>query len=261
MGLTGAGIATLLSRLASAVVLAAFLFWSPFYRVYLPPRWEWEKISSHFPNLFRLGVPSGFQVLGEVAAFAFASLMMGWISVTALAAHQIAITCAATTFMIPLGLSIALTVRMGHALGAGQNEALRPIAAGTVGLAFAVMSLGAAIFLTCGVWISSFFITDPKVIELAAQLLLVAGIFQIFDGIQVVSVGGLRGLGDVRTPMVLTYANYWGVALPLSAFLAFGLDYGAVGVWVGLAAGLAFASLLLGGRLWWKTGLLARQAI
>jgi MATE family multidrug resistance protein len=253
MGLTGAGLATLLARIFGAVLIFATFYHARSFRQFLPSEWAWKKWSRHVPGLLRLGLPSAFQVLGEVGAFALASLMMGWISVQALAAHQIAMTATATTFMIPLGLGIALTVRVGQARGAGELERLRPIALGAHLLTFGVMLLTAALFLLGGRAIASLFVEDPAVIQLAATLLVVAGIFQIFDGAQVVSVGGLRGLGDVRVPMLLAYVCYWVVALPLSALFAFVWSGGAPGIWIGLAAGLALASFLLTARLWNKT--------
>jgi MATE family multidrug resistance protein len=252
LGLTGAGLATFLARVAGWGALAWLLRYLPAYAEYRVGRVSWAVLREHFPALWRLGLPSGLQVLGEVTAFAVASLAMGWIGVTALAAHQIAITCAATTFMVPLGVSIALTVRVGQVRGAGDFHRLRRICLGGILLAVIAMSGGAVIFLLLGQELAGLFVADGEVIRLAAKLLLVAGIFQLFDGIQVVAVGGLRGLGDVRVPMFLTYGFYWVVALPLAGVLAFWAGLGAVGVWIGLAAGLALAAAVLGARLRWK---------
>lgn len=253
MGLTGAGLATLLARIFSVVLLFALLAGRRCYRAYFPVQWRWRQISSYFPDLLRLGLPSGFQVLAEVGAFAMASLMMGWISVEALAAHQIALTCAATTFMVPLGLSTALTVRMGQVLGAKEWDRLRPVASGGMGLAAGIMTISAVVFLLSGHFLAGLFTSDAGVIALTAKLLVIAGLFQIFDGVQITAVGGLRGLGDVRVPMLLTYATYWLVALPLSGFLAFGTRLGAEGVWIGLAVGLGVAAGIMGWRLWGKS--------
>jgi multidrug resistance protein, MATE family len=250
LGLTGAGIATLLARLVGLVAIFSVIWFSKSYRVFLPEVWKWGRISIHFPALIRLGLPSAFQVLGEVSAFSLASLMMGWISIEALAAHQIALSCAATTFMIPLGLSTALTVRVGQVMGARFTERIRPISMGGLALAAAVMVVTAAVFILGGAQIAALFVQDAAVIQLAASLLVIAGIFQVFDGVQITSVGCLRGMGDVRVPMLWTYFNYWVVGLPCSAILAFGFGWGAQGVWIGLALGLASASLILGTRLW-----------
>lgn len=253
LGLTGTGLATLLSRCAAVGCFFLLILKSSIYQPYLPDCWEWMRIKKHLPSMIRVGLPSAFQVLGEVMALALASLMMGWISVSALAAHQIAMTCIATTFMVPLGLSIAMSVRMGQTVGAKEYGRLRVICGGGLTLAILTMAAGAFLFITEGTWIAEQFVTDREVIVLGGQLLMIAGIFQIFDGIQIVAVGGLRGLGDVNVPMWLTYFIYWCVALPLAALFAFVLHQGAPGVWVGLACGFALAACLLGERLWRKT--------
>lgn len=253
LGLTGAGIATLAARVFGLLAIYGVVWLSRSYRAFLPAEWKWKRISLHFPGLIRLGLPSAFQVVGEVGAFSLASLMMGWISVQALAAHQIALTCAATTFMIPLGLSTSLTVRVGQTFGAGAMERIRPICLGGVLLACAVMCVTAVVFILGGEQIAAQFVADPEVIRLTASLLIIAGIFQLFDGIQITAVGCLRGMGDVRVPMLWTYFNYWVIGLPVSALLAFSFDLGAQGIWIGLALGLASASAILGARLWRRT--------
>ncbi len=249
LGLTGAGIATFLSRFAAAAVLFFLLFRGNFYRDYLPRSFDFQKVFGHFPSMARLGFPSAFQVLGEVGAFALASLMMGWFGVQALAAHQIAMTCSATTFMFPLGVSIAMSVRVGHAVGAGERCRVRPISLGGVALAAASMGGGALIFIFFGKEISLLFVDDAGVIALAVRLLVIASFFQICDGVQVVAVGCLRGMGDVRVPLIWTYFIYWGVALPMSWAMAFLFGAGPEGVWGGLATGLCIAAFLMGGRL------------
>lgn len=252
MGIEGAGFATFLARVCGAVVMGVVLFMGPSYKEWLPARpvaGFFTDTARHLPLMLRLGMPSAFQVLGEMSAFSMASLMMGWIGVQALAAHQIALTCAATTFMIPLGISTALTVRIGQARGAEEPRRVLPAAAGAIALSIVVMGVSACVFLLAGPAIARIFVTDAETLRLAALLLVVAGIFQIFDGIQVTSIGGLRGLNDVRFPMVLTYVNYWLVALPLSALFAFGLGLGAVGVWAGLCLALFVAAVILVTRL------------
>jgi MATE family multidrug resistance protein len=174
--------------------------------------------------------------------------MMGWISAEAIAAHQIAITCAATTFMFALGTGMAVCIRVGHAWGARQYSRVRRIgfAGGTLGAG--IMTLCGFGFMFFGHTISGWFVKSPEVIHLAAQLLVVAAVFQIADGIQVVSISALRGLGDVRTPALIAALSYWVVALPLGAALAFAAHKGAVGLWVGLASGLGVAAIGLASR-------------
>jgi MATE family multidrug resistance protein len=205
-------------------------------------------------SLLRVGLPTSVQLLAEVGAFVAAMVMIGWISAEALAAHQIAITCAATTFMVPLGISMALTVRCGEAWGAGESARLRPIVAGGLVLGAGVMVASAATFLLAGQVIAGWFIADPAVIGIAANLLVLAGIFQVSDGIQIVSAGCLRGMNDVRVPAWIALAAYWVMALPLGAWLAFGLGLGAVGIWLGLTIGLLVAAVWMGWRVWGKCG-------
>jgi MATE family multidrug resistance protein len=200
-----------------------------------------------------IGLPAAGQLLFEVGAFAAAALMMGWIGTVPLAAHQIALSCAGFTFMFPLGISIAVAVRISRAVGEGRREALRPIGFGALG-AGALMMLGfALLFALMGRWLAAGFTPEADVVSLAARLLVVAAIFQIFDGGQVIGAAALRGLADVRVPMGITFVAYWVIALPLAYLLGVRGGYGAVGIWWALAAGLASAALLLGWRFYHKT--------
>jgi MATE family multidrug resistance protein len=245
MGLEGAGLATLLARVAGLVALAAYLASSRRLRPFLPETWRAPGLGKTVTSLTRLGLPVGALHFCEVSGFAFGSLMMGWISVAALAAHQIAITCAATTFMLPLGLAQAVCVRIGQARGGGQLARCRPIAVGGLGLAVAMMGTFAIGFIAGGPQIARWFLADETVLALTVQLLFLAGIFQLFDGLQVVASGALRGFEDTRTPMAIGVISYWLVALPISAVTAFGLGFGAPGIWVGFVGGLAMAAGLL----------------
>ena len=243
LGLAGAGWATLISR----VVTFAAMTWFVLAASSAPAeRWkpdvEWWREQG---ALLRLGVPTGFQLLSEVGAFAVAALLIGRLGAVPLAAHQIAITCASTTFMFPLGVAMASTVRIAQALGAGRNDLLRPIGAGAWLLGLIVMAAFTVILITFGQAIARAFVSDPAVITIAAQLLVIAGIFQLVDGVQVVGSGVLRGLRDTKAPMWITVAAYWLVALPLGSWFAFGRGDGAAGMWVGLAWGLLLAAVLL----------------
>ncbi|MCK9588616.1 MAG: MATE family efflux transporter [Terrimicrobiaceae bacterium] len=151
-----------------------------------------------------------------------------------------------------LGLSQAVCVRVGQARGAGRTERLRPIIFGALGLAVAFMSVFVVVSMMRGKSIAGWFVADPAVVSLTAKLLLVAGIFQIFDGIQVVSSGALRGFEDTRMPMFIGIFSYWIVALPVSWFDGFVLGGGARGVWFGFVVGLAVAAATLLSRVFWK---------
>lgn len=255
LGLNGAGVATLLARVVAAVALIAYVRSRPVYRPFrrqfalLATRW------SHLKELLVIGLPVGIQLLCEIGAFGFATVMIGWLGVDALAAHQIAITCAATTFMVPLGLAMAATVRVGHVIGEKASERLRPIAFGAVLMALAFMSVSGLAFFCFREFIAQLFISDPTVIALAAELMLIAAVFQLFDGAQVVEIGVLRGMEDVRRPMQVLIASYWVFGLPVGAGLAFFLRMGVTGIWWGLALGLALVAGVLALRLFSKTRL------
>ncbi|MEI6492738.1 MAG: MATE family efflux transporter [Verrucomicrobiota bacterium] len=249
MGLAGAATATLLARIAVMAAMLTYPALSSRLRPAWPSDWLTPGTGASFRRVLAIGLPAGGLHLCEVSGFAFGSLMMGWIGVTALAAHQIAITCAATTFMVPLGLSQAVCVRVGRARGAAKTDLLRPIIFGSLGLAVAFMSVFVVVFMICGQWIAGWFVVDPNVVFLTSHLLLIAGVFQIFDGIQVVSSGALRGFEDTRMPMLIGILSYWIVALPVSWFAGFILGWGAQGVWLGFVIGLATAAAALLSRL------------
>jgi multidrug resistance protein, MATE family len=207
--------------------------------------------------LLGLGLPVGALHLAEVGGFALGSLMMGWIGVGALAAHQIAITCAATTFMVPLGLSQALGVRVGQARGAGEPARCAPIVWGGLGLALAVMTASALVLIFVAEPIARVFTEDPDLIPLTVRLLVIAGFFQIFDGVQIVSSGALRGFEDVTFAMGAGILAWWVVALPVCWVLGFVAGMGATGVWLGFCAGLVVAAGALLWRLVWRVRMAA----
>lgn len=243
LGLFGAGLATLLSRVATAAAILAFIYagrWRPCEPLRFGSAWWSEQRA-----VLRLGIPAGLQLLCEASAFSAAGMLVGLLGSVSLAAHQIAMSCASTTFMFPLGIATAATVRIAQASGAGRRDLLRPIAAGAWGGGIVTMMVFAVLFLFASGPIAAIFTRDPEVVGLAASLLVIAGVFQLADGVQVVGSGLLRGLRDTRGPMLITIAAYWLVALPLGAWLALGVGTGARGIWFGLALGLAVASALL----------------
>lgn len=252
MGLDGAGLATLLARIMVTLGILVYVLKDSYLVRNLPVKWLAAGWMREFPALLRIGLPTGGLHLSEVSTFAICSLMMGWISVDAMAAHQIAMTCVATTFMIPLGLSQALSVRVGQLRGAKDYSRLRPVIFGALGLGLLLMSTTALILILGGPWIASWFISTLTVTTLAAHLLFIGGIFQICDGAQIVATGALRGFEDTRTPMIVGAVTYWGVALPASYLLAFRTGLGATGIWTGLVTGLTLAAFCLVTRLWFR---------
>ncbi len=250
LGLTGSGCATLFARSASVALIWIWLRRQPEWRGRVPRLGGLVRLSrSALAEMFAIGLPAAGQLLFEAGAFTAAALLMGWLGTVPLAAHQIALSCAAFTFMFPLGLAMAVSIRMSQALGAGRRDALRRIGFGALGASTAIMGSFALLFALGGGAIARGFTADAEVAALAARLLLVAAVFQIFDGAQVVGAGALRGLTDVRVPTVITFVAYWIVALPAGYLLGFHAGLGAPGIWAGLAAGLACAALLLATRL------------
>lgn len=250
LGFEGAAWATLISRMA---ILVAMFFWlvrTKGLREWVPFRWFRKPDFPDLKRLLAVGLPASLQMVCEVSAFSLAGLIMGRFGPDAMAAHQIAITLAATAFMIPLGLSMALTVRIGEANGAGQLARLRPIAVSGWLLAAVYSLLAAGVFLVFGKFLASLFISAPGVIALTSSLLVIVGIFQLFDSLQVASSAMLRGLRDARVPALMGFAAYWLVGLPVGAGLGFGFHLEAIGIWWGLATGLCVASITLGPRLW-----------
>ena len=249
LGLAGAGWATFLARTATFAAMLVWVAGAPGFDGWRPGRWLAMPSRRLTARLLALGVPVGLGLLTEVAAFNLAGLMAGWLGTASLAAHQIALTCASFTFMVPLGLSMATTVRVGACHGARDHDRLRAVAIGSIWAGAVVMAVSAAAFLIFGGTISRWFIGDPQVCALAAKLLAIAGLFQVFDGVQVTASGVLRGMHDVRVPAVLAIAAYWVVALPMAWTAAFFLGWGAAGIWTGLALGLAVAAAALVARV------------
>jgi MATE family, multidrug efflux pump len=252
LGLVGSAIATLCARIFVLIGIIGYslslsrLKWQALAVTSV----SWEKVGS----LFRAGLPIGCQYVAEAGAFNFSAIMMGWMGTISLAAHQIVVTCAATTFMFPLGISIAAGVRVGHAVGSQAYSALRRIALGAI-IVSILMAVGfAAIYFTLGHQIALLFTNQTEVVELAGRLMIIAGIFQMADGIQVTSAGCLRGLADIRLPMLIGIFCYWAVAIPTGFIFAFPLRNGPTGIWIGLATGLFVAAILLTWRLQAMTG-------
>ncbi|MEZ5331944.1 MAG: MATE family efflux transporter [Thermoanaerobaculia bacterium] len=199
----------------------------------------------HLPSilgLLRLGLPIGWSFFVEVSMFATVALLMGSIGAVPVAAHQVAINVASITFMVPLGLSLATTVRVGHAAGRGDREGVARAGWLGIGLSVAAQVLAAALLFAFPRAIASIYSGDAAVLSLAAQLLLLAAVFQLPDGLQVSASGALRGLKDTTGPMLVTVVSYWLVGLPLGHTLAFHAGLGPPGLWIGITAGLSLAA-------------------
>ena len=196
-------------------------------------------------RFIRVGAPIGAQQFLEFGVFGAAGLLMGLLGTIAVASHQVALQLAAITFMLPVGVAQATSVVVGQAVGRGEPEAARrAVGAGLVTVT-GVMAITAVMFLTIPGPLARVFSNDPVVVAAAAALLPIAGVFQIFDGLQVASAGALRGVGDTRVPMLLNLLGFWFIGLPVSVLVGFTFGLGPQGVWWGLATGIGVVAVLL----------------
>lgn len=259
LGATGAGIATAITLWLMAGGLALFYAQHRHYRSLALFARNASAAPAGNAEMLRIGIPIGITLMLEAGIFSLVGLLMARFSGTAVAAHQIALSFAALTFMVPLGIAFATTVRVGYAAGALDAAGVRQ--AGRVGI---VLALGFNLFSTLIMLvfprqIVALYTTAPAVSELAVVLLQLAGLFQLWDALQVAANGALRGIKDTRAPMVLTLLAYWGIALPVGYCLGFGLGFdqgiGPAGLWIGLIAGLFAAAVLLNVRFYALTKL------
>jgi MATE family multidrug resistance protein len=243
LGVAGSAVATAISRwLMTALLLA--LAWRELRPSLVPLRpdsWQRRPIA----RMLGLGMPIGAQQALEVSAFGAIGLLMGVMGTVAMGAHQIAITLASLTFMVPVGVATAAAVRVGHAIGAGDDDRARAAvrAAYICGVGF--MTCTAVVFLSMPHLLSAAFTRDAGVAALAALLLPIAGIFQVFDGAQAVGAGVLRGAGDTTAPLYVMLGAYWIVGVPVSAYLGFRTSLGPAGLWWGFVVSLAAVAIVL----------------
>ena len=193
----------------------------------------------------KMGLPIGFNLQLEIIAFSVIALLMGGLGTVTMAAHQVAINIASLTFMVPLGVSQATAVRVGNAIGAGDGGGARRAASSGLILGAGFMVLTAMLFIGLPVWLARAYTSIDGVVVLAATLIPIAGFFQVFDGIQVVAAGVLRGAGDTRVPLVANILGFWLIGLPTSLVLGFRLGFGPQGLWWGLVAGLVSVAAFL----------------
>lgn len=245
LGLNGAGWATLFSRVLMMLLMGGYVLYAKRYAVY---RLSLVRAKASFPmavRILKIGVPTGFQFIFEVSAFSAAAIMMGWIGINALASHQIALNLASISYMMATGLATAGMIRVSHYVGKGDFRAMREAGLVVFGMVTVFMLGCALLFFAFRFYLPTLYIDDPQVISLAASLLILAGFFQISDGVQVVGLGVLRGLEDVKVPTLVTFFAYWGLGLPLGYWLAFEMGMAERGIWVGLLIGLTLTAGML----------------
>lgn len=245
LGLNGSATSTLITRILMLFAMLVYLFKNSAFKRYLQSKYNSLKTSDLVIMIFKIGVPSGLQFFFEIAAFSLAVIMMGWFGENQLAAHQIAINVAATTYMMAAGLGVAGGIRVGEGRGLKSTHKIRISANVAFLLVIAFMTAMMLIIFILNRFIVELYISDVEVIKIAVKLMLIAAVFQLSDGIQVVSLGVLRGISDINIPTWITMFAYWGVALPLGYFLGFTLKLDAIGIWIGLLAGLTISAILL----------------
>ena len=265
LGIAGSGLATTISMSFMFIGLAAIIMLDRSFRRYRLFGRFWRADWPRLRQLWRLGLPIGFIMIFEVVLFTGSTAVMGYISEASLAAHAIALQIASVAFMAPLGFGQAATVRIGRAYGAGDREGIRLSGLVAFFMVMGFMSMTAMLMVLFPTQLIGIFIDIAKpenaaVLKLGIIFLFFAAMFQLFDGAQAVLLGMLRGLHDTKMPMVFAALSYWCVGMPVGLWLAFEAGWEGAGVWMGLLAGLAAVSALLGIR-WLRRGRLGLETV
>jgi MATE family multidrug resistance protein len=245
MGLNGAALATLISRIMMAIMMGLYVWRAPRFAEYRVKTHAKLLSFKHMRRIWQLGLPIAVQMIFEMSAFSFSAIMIGWLGASQLAAHQIAINIAAVTYMMASGLATATTIRVSNELGRGRYQLMRQAGLSSMIMALLFMSVMAVLLVLGKNWIPQWYVTDASVIQMAGGLLVIAALFQLSDGLQVVGLGALRGLEDVKIPGAISLLAYWVVGLPTGYLLCFKLNWGVNGIWLGLLTGLTIAAVLL----------------
>lgn len=253
LGMLGASIVALLANILGLVLTIAYIQRIEALRAYEVFVRFWRFDTHMLWEVFRLGLPISLTILAEVSLFTCASLLMGWIGTVELAAHGIALQWASVAFMIPLGLAQAATVRVGLAVGADDHTALVRASVVVVVLSMTCSVIGGLIYAFFPERLAALYLDAskgdaPAVLAYAGGLVVIAGIFQLVDGLQAIAAGLLRGIKDTTVPMILALIAYWPIGFLLAYLLAFHFGFGGVGVWIGFLFGLVAAAILLLGR-------------
>ncbi|WNJ16070.1 MATE family efflux transporter [Pontibacter sp. G13] len=257
--LDGAGYGTLSSRIFMLIMMAGYVMWNKRFAMYKLWQGWWQLKGEHIKKILAIGFPSGLQYFFEVGAFIGAVVMIGWMDehpVENRAAHQIAIQIAAITYMIVSGISAGATIRVGNAKGRMDFAEVRQAGIAGLVLGAGFMALSAIGFILFRESLPKLFVNGQEeiyVLTLASKLMIVAAFFQLFDGIQAVGLGILRGIQDVNIPTAITFFSYWVIAIPLGYVLCFPMNLGVEGIWYAFLVSLIVASLLLTTRFMYLT--------
>ena len=245
LGATGAGIGSLIARIGMPICFVVVMFLRHEWKDYLLAVRLRNFQASVLKQLSRIGFPIGVQTLMETIAFTAAFVFIGWISKEALAAHQIANQICDMTFMVILGIGSATTIRVSHQLGANNLEGVRMASNASIHLVLLINAIGATVMIGFRNYIPLLFTHDQEVIVIASKLVVLAGVLQLADGLQVVAASMLRGITDVKVPMIIAMFSYTIVCISIGLFLAFPMGMGAVGIWIGFVVGLSVAAICL----------------
>jgi len=245
LGLNGAGWATLVSRIVMAFGMMWFVRNYSRFKAYRSGFSLKHFKADFFMPMLKIGIPTGGQFVFEVGAFAMAAIMMGWLGTIPLAAHQIAISLVSLSYMMASGISAASTVRVGNQLGKEDYPNLKRAGNTSYFMVLIFMALCSAIYILFNGFFPTIYVDEKEVIGIASSLIIIAGLFQLSDGVQVVGLGCLRGMSDVKVPTIITLVAYWGLAIPTSYLFGFVLDFGPQGIWYGLLTGLTVAAITL----------------
>ena len=252
LGATGAGIGSLVARIGMPICFFVVMYFRREWKEYMTSM-RWSKFkASVIKELTKIGFPIGVQTLMETIAFTAAFIFIGWISKEALAAHQIANQICDMTFMVILGIGSATTIRVSHQLGANNLHGVRMASNASIHLVLFINTIGAILMIGFRNQIPMLFTEDPEVIAIASKLVVLAGVLQLADGLQVVAASMLRGITDVKIPMFIALFSYTIVCISIGLFLAFPMGMGAVGIWIGFVVGLSVAAICLHIRFRWK---------
>ena len=252
LGATGAGIGSLVARIGMPICFFVVMYFRREWKEYMTSM-RWSKFkASVIKELTKIGFPIGVQTLMETIAFTAAFIFIGWISKEALAAHQIANQICDMTFMVILGIGSATTIRVSHQLGANNLHGVRMASNASIHLVLFINTIGAILMIGLRNQIPMLFTEDPEVIAIASKLVVLAGVLQLADGLQVVAASMLRGITDVKIPMFIALFSYTIVCISIGLFLAFPMGMGAVGIWIGFVIGLSVAAICLHIRFRWK---------
>ncbi|MGB0432398.1 MAG: MATE family efflux transporter, partial [Bacteroidia bacterium] len=245
MGLLGAGVATLISRILMALIVLIILYKHKKLHFFKTALINFKLSITKATEILKLGIPIATQYFLEGGAFILGAIMIGWLGAVPLAGHQIAISLASFTYMFATGFSAAANIRVSNLVGAKKLNELAVVSKSLFYMVIFIEAIFAIIMIGMHSTLANWFVKDIEVAQIASSLLIIAAFFQLTDGVQVLAMGALRGLSDVKRPTSIALLSYWVISLPIGYYLMTVADYGASGIWYGFLIGLSTAAVLL----------------